>query len=232
MDNIDKKLRHELKFIINSFEYSILSRKLKHILSKDVYTDENWQYSVRSLYFDDTYNSGLYDKESGIENREKYRIRIYDMKDSIIKLEKKSKLGQYTCKESTMLSRRDAERILAGETYMLRDSKNTLLRNFYCDIIIKLLRPAVIVEYDREVYYHPAGNMRITLDKYLRVGLNSSDLFSIKIPTIGVLENNSIIMEIKYDKFFPVTLRDILGIPMRQKVSISKYAECRRFCDI
>lgn len=229
MEYANRKLRHELKYFINNFEYSILSGRLKHVLTKDIHSNENCEYNIRSLYFDNIYSNGLFEKQSGVENRLKFRIRIYDKSDSVIKLEKKSKLGQFTCKETTLISKDAAESILAGNIDSISDSKNALLRNFYCETRTNLLCPTVIVEYDREAYFHPAGDVRVTFDKYLRTGLGSTDLFNGSIPTISALDEPVMIMEIKYDQFFPDYIKDILHIPIRQRVSVSKYTACRKF---
>ena len=47
-------------------------------------------YLVRSLYFDDRYNSCLMDNENSIDKRYKYRIRTYNNDLSTIHLEKKA----------------------------------------------------------------------------------------------------------------------------------------------
>ena len=47
--------------------------------------------------------------------RKKYRIRIYDSSDRIIKLERKKKFGSWIYKEDAALTRAEFEKILAGE---------------------------------------------------------------------------------------------------------------------
>ena len=85
-----KVFRHEFKYYINYFEYEVLHRKLGAILKHDRFANENGDYHIRSLYFDDSKNTALFEKQSGILQRKKYRIRIYNLSDSVIKLEKKS----------------------------------------------------------------------------------------------------------------------------------------------
>ena len=43
------------------------------------------QYHIRSLYFDDVYETALKDKVAGTDERCKYRVRIYNYNDSVIK---------------------------------------------------------------------------------------------------------------------------------------------------
>ena len=79
-------LRHELKFFINEMQYHLLSNALDHVLHRDPNGDENNEYHIRSLYFDTVYDNALYDKLDGVQNRDKYRIRIYNLSDKVIKL--------------------------------------------------------------------------------------------------------------------------------------------------
>jgi len=87
---ISVPLRHELKFFINPLEYEVLSRVLRHTLWKDPNGDENNEYHIRSLYFDTRFNDALIDKLDGVKNRDKYRIRIYNFSDKVIRMECKT----------------------------------------------------------------------------------------------------------------------------------------------
>jgi hypothetical protein len=40
-----------------------------------------------------------------------------------------------------------------------------------------LLKPKTIVDYTREAYVYPVGNVRITFDKSIRTGIYSKNLF-------------------------------------------------------
>ncbi|SFV71625.1 hypothetical protein MNB_SV-13-1357 [hydrothermal vent metagenome] len=88
-----KKFRHEFKYYINYFEYELLSRRLAKVLKRDKYANAKGDYHIRSLYFEDANNTALFEKQSGTLVRKKYRIRIYNIEDSMIRLEKKSRIG-------------------------------------------------------------------------------------------------------------------------------------------
>ena len=62
-------------------------------------------YSIRSLYFDDADYTAYEEKMVGTAVRKKYRIRIYNYDDNVIKLECKEKQGSYIYKRSAALSR-------------------------------------------------------------------------------------------------------------------------------
>ena len=124
------KLRHELKHQIDPLQYSVLQKKLATVLKPDPHMGKNGRYNVRNLYFDDFEDTALRQKEAGIANRSKYRLRIYNHNDEVIKFERKSKISQYTLKESAKITRHEAERMIAGDTGFLAKSQNRLIREF------------------------------------------------------------------------------------------------------
>ena len=59
-----RQLRHELKYIITYPQYYELLGRLKPFMRRDGEFEDG--YLVRSLYFDDMYNTAYYQKEAGI----------------------------------------------------------------------------------------------------------------------------------------------------------------------
>ena len=187
-------LRHELKFFINEMQYIVLSGVLDQVLHRDPNGDEFNEYHIRSLYFDDVWNHALFDKLNGTKDRDKYRIRIYNFSDRIIKLECKTKVGSLISKRSISIPRSLCEQLMAGDPTGLETTRSGLLNDVYREMTINLLRPAVIVDYVREAYLHPAEEVRITFDKQLRSGMYSHDLFNPNVPTVPPFDNNEIIL--------------------------------------
>lgn len=224
-----KVFRHEFKYFINYFEYEALKRRLSSVLKDDSFADEKGEYSVRSLYFDDIENTALFEKQAGILTRKKYRIRIYNINDNMIKLEKKSRIGQFINKEVASLSRKEYDKILAKEIDFLKESDNALLKEFYFDMVAYRYTPKVIVDYVREAYTWHVNNIRITFDKNLRTGLENIDIFDKNLPTVDVIEEPKMILEIKYDHFLPDFIRNLLQVHSSQRWAISKYVMCRKF---
>ena len=171
------KMRHEQKYYISQGDAYYLSTLLSRTMQRDKNADQYGEYHIRSLYFDDCFNSAMSDKLDGVKNRHKYRIRIYNYSDKVIRLERKSKHGDYISKLSCGISRDLAEQIIAGDPYGLETLNHPLLQDVYRMMTTRLLRPAVIVDYIREAYIHPCEETRVTLDKQLRTGYLSSDLF-------------------------------------------------------
>lgn len=224
-------VRHELKFFINDMQYAVLSNILDQVLARDPNGDEYNEYHIRSLYFDTVFDNAEFDKVGGERNRDKYRIRIYNMSDRLIRMECKSKVGSLIAKRSVAIPRDLCEQLMAADPYGLERTKSGLLQDVYREMTIHLLRPAVVVDYVREAYIHPAQEVRITFDKQLRTGMKNFDIFNPMLPTIPPLDNGETILEVKYNEFMPPYIRDILNTYCSDALrsAISKYTLCRRF---
>jgi len=224
-----KKYRHELKYYINYLDYEVLRRKLEVLLHRDPFTGDRDDYHIRSLYFEDIQNTALFEKQSGILERKKYRIRIYNLSKDLIKLEKKSRSGQFVRKDSAILSYDQYQSIIAGDFSFLSNDQNQLFNEFYFDLLSSNYRPKVIVDYVREPFVFNINNVRITFDKLLRTALNSTDLFSHDLVMVDVLEEPKLIMEVKYDHFLPDFIKNIIQIDSSQRYAISKYVISRKY---
>ncbi len=221
-------LRHEFKYYIDPPQYRILKNRLAAILPMDPYAGHEGRYHIRSLYFDDFKNRALFEKQAGVAHRKKYRMRIYNFSDAVIKLERKSKLDYYIGKESVSLSRDEADRILAGDIAFLANSGNRLLRAFYMECRCNLLQPNVIVEYYREAYIHPMGNVRISFDIGLHTGLGSLAIFDPDVFTMQAIEEPGVILEIKFDNFLPRAIQGLFPSTIRQRLAIGKFTICKK----
>ena len=222
-------LRHELKYFISPAEMQVLRGILTPSMQLDPNGNENNEYHIRSLYFDTINDDALEEKIAGVGNRKKYRIRIYNFSDKVIKLECKSKYGDLISKQSVTIPRDLAEQLIAGDPEGLQRMRHPLFHDMYREMRINLLRPAVIVDYVREAYIHPAEEVRITFDKTLRTGLYSNDLFNKNIPTYPVFDDPVEILEVKYDEFLPSYIQSMLSGVTAQRSAISKYTWCRRY---
>ena len=226
MQYLGNKLRHEQKYYINQREYLLLKNSLKHLMKRDEFSDKDGCYHVRSLYFDDVYDTSLYEKNYGVFSRQKYRIRIYNRSDNVIKLECKSKYGEFISKESKNISK-DNYHALMNNDISFMEKEFGLLNKFYTRNACTRLNPKVIVDYEREAYVIPAGDVRITFDKDLQAGFNTNDIFDNNVSTVNVLENSLIVLEIKYNDFIPAYLQSILNLSSHTRCAISKYVMCR-----
>lgn len=224
----EHQLRYELKYIITEGEYLAMRDRLLAAMPLDSNANQATRmYLIRSLYFDDAYNTSWAEKEAGVMVRKKFRIRTY--KDGTIHLEKKMKFDQMTAKTSTSLTRELTQALITGDWMHIPLGKDALLDEFYADMRTRLLRPAVIVDYYREAYTYPAGNVRITFDRDLHSGQFSRDIFADQVSPVPILAPGTMILEIKYDDFLPAHIQGILQNHRGQRLAISKYTLCREF---
>ncbi|MBC8061240.1 MAG: polyphosphate polymerase domain-containing protein [Clostridiaceae bacterium] len=227
MGHTARKFRHELKYYINYNDYIAVRNRIKHVLKLDSNANEQGEYFIRSLYFDDIYDSALFEKNFGVNLRNKYRIRIYNMSDKSIKLERKSKVGQYVNKEAVNISREEYENILQGKFTFLDAADSLLKKDLFMTMKNKLLIPKVIVDYDREAYVGNISDVRITFDKNVRVAFSSNDIFNPNIATKIIFPMPMMIMEVKFNEFLPDIVKKMISMDAKDMSAISKYVFCR-----
>ena len=221
------KLRHEYKFYINNFAYHELRERFRYVLQADRHMTDEQGYLISSLYFDDIYHSAMEDKINGAPFREKYRIRVYNHEDVFIKLECKIKFNQYISKQGARITKDEYDRILNGDYEFLISRPEEVCRKLYANQATKLMRPVTVVEYQREAYVHPLGNVRITFDKNLSASIGDLDVFSRDYEVIRVPLEDVMILEVKYDDYIPDYIWKILQTDHLAKCAISKYVMCR-----
>lgn len=217
--------RHEWKHEINKSDMIILRQRLQTIAQTDKHTIDG-KYKIRSLYFDNPSDKALLEKINGVNIREKFRIRYYNDDASLINLEKKSKFGGLGRKAKTILSKEEAQAIVDGDYRWMMKSKRPLAEELYSKITTQGLRPKTIVDYIREPYVYPPGNVRITMDYNIRTGLGCTDFLNPECITVPA-GNTSIILEVKWDAYLPDIIRDAIQLEGRRTSAFSKYAACR-----
>ena len=84
--------RNELKYLVSAQQMALLQCRIQHLMRADVHADAKGGYEIRSLYFDDAWDSCMLENEMGTDPREKFRIRIYNHSPERITLELKPKV--------------------------------------------------------------------------------------------------------------------------------------------
>lgn len=218
--------RHEWKHEINYADTLMLRQRLRAVMRPDP-NARGGSYFIRSLYFDNLRDKALREKIDGVDIREKFRIRYYDFDHSLIHLEKKSKRHGLGHKDSVSLTREEVEKIISGDIDWMADCDRDLVRELHRKMLTEGLRPKTIVDYRREPFVFPAGNVRVTLDYDIRTCPDIRAFFDkshITVPTGG-----DIILEVKWDEFLPTVIRDAVQLGSRRTSAYSKYAVCRKF---
>lgn len=223
------KYRYELKFLCTQLQIEMLCSQLDFLMEKDPHSGAGGFYAIRSLYFDDYDNSAMRQKEDGLDERKKYRIRSYlSGMDDCFRLEIKYRNRDKIRKESCELTPEEVGRILHREAVETAyDSGRAVLAQFELARERMLLQPAVIVEYDRVPYVYPEGNVRITMDRNICASPDTGEFMKKDLVTVPVLERGFHLLEVKYDEYLPDFIRHALQIVSLNKISFSKYYLCR-----
>lgn len=220
--------RKEMKYLINSFQYAQLSSVLHDVLIADN-NNQAFGYLVRSLYFDTPFNKDFYEKVDGVENRKKIRIRTYDVNQPKVKLEIKQKYGSSQRKDSVIIDREDARRLIECDYDVLLKYTGKAASTIYNIMKIDHYRPVVMIEYRRKAFIHSTNNIRITLDSDIRSNEIQLDFFNPDTVLYPSFDFDTKILEVKYDQFLYRWLSDILGSCDIKQQSVSKYSVSRGF---
>ena len=225
-----RKYRHEIKFIISKQMSLILKQRLALAMNVDknsVNLDNT--YFIRSLYFDDINSTAYYEKIDGVLYRKKYRIRIYNNDSSFIRLERKWKHNNMTSKDQLKISKENCINLLTNQFDNIDKEllNNSLMKEFITDIKVFGLKPSVIDDYKRLAYTYHISEVRITFDERIKSGLYNCNLFNINRITYDVIDNNEVVLEVKFNEVLPEHISIILQtIPMYRQ-AVSKFALCR-----
>ncbi len=220
-----KHYRHEWKHAITYADLLAIRQRMSAITTPDPHTIDG-KYLIRSLYFDNLDDKALREKVDGVNMREKFRIRYYNLDPTVIHLEKKSKLNGLGTKYSANLTKDEAQSIVDGNIDWMLNSPQSLIQELYCKMYYQGMRPMTIVDYTREPFIYGPGNVRVTLDYDIRTGMKNTDFLNPDCVTIPA-GDSPIILEVKWDAYLPEIIRDAVQIPETRVQAFSKYAQCR-----
>ena len=237
--------RDEIKFKISKNMAEVLKQRLSLVMDIDTHSKESDNtYHIRSIYFDDLDSTAFYEKVDGVEFRRKYRIRIYNLDDSFIKLECKHKDNAKTYKESMTIDKSIAQRLincdiddmiiddLKGSSFYGIDdnevylNEDNLLRKFVIEMKLRQLKPSIIVDYKRLAFTYPISDVRITFDYNVKSGNYGKDIFNPFIQTYEMLNENELVLEVKYNEILPAQIAKILSTVPTYRQAVSKFAIC------
>lgn len=225
----ENRYRHEFKYLCSYGQLRMLQVRLQGLISLDPHVGEKGIYNIRSLYFDDYYDTYLKENEAGTDPREKFRIRIYNHSSERISLELKRKVRGKTQKLSCPLTENECRMLMAGEIPDISKDAPAVFQKLCLLMRTRLLRPKVIVEYDRVPYIYLQGNVRITLDENIRAS-DRVDLFlEDQIPLRPIMPAGQHILEVKYDEYLPDFIYRTVQIENLRTTAFSKYYLCRKY---
>lgn len=217
--------RYELKYILNRKQTEFLKEKMADYMKLDQYG----RTSIASLYYD-TPDYRLI--RTSVEKplfKEKIRLRSYGLatRQSPVFLELKRKAYGIVYKRRVQSTIPLVEKFFAGSGDVCApgqiNREITYFRDYYSQLV-----PACMIIYDREAYFQPDGDLRITIDFHPRY---RSDFLDLTVSMDGeplLSSEDSAILEIKVQQAEPLWLTAILDQGEIRKTSISKYGTAYR----
>lgn len=216
--------RFELKYLLDGEQTAFLKRRLEGHMKLDQYG----RTSIASLYYD-TPNYRLI--RASIEKppfKEKIRLRSYGLAacDSPVYLELKRKAYGIVYKRRVQTTIPLVEKFFAGSGDICAggqiNREITYFRDYYGTLV-----PACLIIYDREAYFEPGGDLRLTIDHNPRYRTDHLDLTR-SMDGESMLPPGHTILEIKVQEAMPLWLTAILDEGRIYKNSFSKYGEAFR----
>lgn len=214
--------RVEQKYVVTDADLLVLSGRLNGMLSNDIH-QEGSCYQIRSLYFDDVADNCLDENDAGVDQRFKYRIRIYDPTAETMRLEIKEKKRGLTRKYSAMISREECEKIMNNTLPLQMDSRKAL-NLLQLQMRCANFKPKTIISYERTAFVHPAGNVRITFDRNISASRQCEDFLETTVRNqVPVMPAGMHVLEIKYDELIPDYIANALNLGNLRQTAFSKY---------
>ena len=213
--------RYELKYILNRQQTEFF----KEALQGHMVLDQYGRTSIASLYYDTPDYRLIRTSVEKPPFKEKIRLRSYGLatNDSPVFLELKRKAYGIVYKRRVIPL---VEKFFAGSGDVCApgqiNREITYFRDYY-----SVLVPACLIIYDREAYFEPGGDLRVTLDFNPRYRSERLDL-TVSMDGVSLLPEGSAILEIKVQQAEPLWLTSILDRGKIRKTSFSKYGEAYR----
>ena len=219
METICNFKRIEKKYLLSEKQYNALFRQIGFHLKPDEYG----RSTVLSLYLDTPDHRIIRNSIEAMNYKEKLRLRSYGTAapDSIVFLELKKKF------RGVVYKRRAAMTLAQASSYLQHREKpfDTQIMS-EIDWAMKLYRwpkPVVLIACEREAWFddvHP--DLRLTFDRNIRY--RETDLsFRHAYAGTPLLQNSTVLLEIKTDGAMPLWLADALDQGGILPCSFSKY---------
>lgn len=227
-------MRSEIKYLVPESERARLHARLAAFAVPDPHAGGEGRpsYTVRSIYFDTADLRDYHQKEAGLLQRRKLRIRGYDAPcdGAPVFLEVKRKHEQAVWKSRAALPPETAWPLVRGRLSpdAVPAAEREAARHFLFRLRREARRPTLLVTYDREPLvgrFDPS--LRLTFDRRLRcepypqleAGLGALYAEARLRPVL----RGHFILEVKFDRLYPSWLRPILGAMGLARQALSKY---------
>ncbi len=216
--------RYELKYLLSADQTDYLVKALEGHMKLDQYG----RTSIASLYYD-TPNYQLI--RTSVEKplfKEKVRLRSYGLAtlESPVYLELKRKAYKIVYKRRVQTTIPLVEKFFAGSGDICAggqiNREITYFRDYYGTLV-----PACLIIYDREAFFEPGGDLRLTIDYSPRYRTDQLNLTTSMEGKLLCPPGNTI-LEVKVQEAMPLWLTRILDEGRIYKSSFSKYGTAFR----
>jgi hypothetical protein len=225
-------LRYEFKYLLPNELRKAVEKELGHFMDLDpfVQAQPDRKYFVRSLYFDDPFNSAFYEKIDGMLSRKKFRLRTYSLIPTTevpIFLEQKGRHNNLVVKVRTPL-REEANCEIANQSQhissliMSQAEKGFVLDRFQYEYFKKNIRPVALIDYTRRPYISRLdAEFRLTFDDNL-FATPAQSLWPEQLSGRKECVSGYTIMEVKFRYHMPAWFHAVVQSFNLVRVSISK----------
>lgn len=134
-----------------------------------------------------------------------------------------------TSKTSVQITEDEVLSIYNGNYEFLKFKEENLFKEFYLLLSHGLIKPKVIVKYERVAFVHPIGNLRLTFDSHVKTSSNQVNIFAKDIAYISALGAEEVIMEIKFNGVLPDFIKSLIQTSTVMATSSSKYVYSRKY---
>ena len=213
--------RYELKYLLTAEQ----TERFLAGLEGRMLLDQYGRTSIASLYYDTPDYRLIRASLEKPPFKEKLRLRSYGLAtdETPVYLELKRKAYGIVYKRRVQTTLPLVRQFFAGNGDICAggqiNHEITYFRDFYGN-----LAPACLIIYDREAYYEPDGNLRLTVDFSPRYRVDQLDLTSSMSGRLLLPEGRTI-LEVKVQRALPLWLSALLTENGIYKSSFSKYGE-------
>lgn len=223
--------RYEFKYFLTKKVANEIINHAKKFMVLDSFADSkpDKKYLVRSIYFEDNFNSNFEEKINGYRIRKKFRLRFYD-KDfgkGPVFLEIKGRNLERTYKIRAKLHYSDLDIVNQRKSLsnLLSKYPNSIpIKDFIFETCKKSLRPKILVDYERMPFINKYGlYFRLTFDQNLSCKKLDNNLRNNLTSNSIKCKAGFTILEVKFERSIPLWFHRIIQSYNLRRNSISKF---------
>lgn len=220
--------RHEIKYLLDEKTQALIIKELDDHMRRDTYNDID-TYQISNIYFDTDNDDLIANSVSKPIYKEKLRLRAYGevSLEDFVYLEIKKKYDGIVNKRRTKIKLKEAYEFLKKKRMPVIQSymNKQVIKELHRMIAFYDLKPKIYLAYERIAFFGiKQQDLRISFDTKTITRRNDLKL---EVGKFGqpLLDDNSVIMEIKVKDSIPLWLTAILNRYKLVPQGFSKYGE-------